>query len=103
AVQGLLTWRSMLALRDINARGALPEVLSGHVMRLLDRAVPHQMFSEHVAIPGLINGILGLDLNVPERQLECAPQLPPSWPHVALRRFPFGKDKLSLQLRNASG
>jgi hypothetical protein len=103
AVQGLLTWRSMLDLRRLNARGAMPEALSGHVMRLLDHGVPHQMFSEHVAIPGLVNGILGLDLNVPARRLDWAPQLPPSWPQAGLRRFPFGKDKLDLQLWNEPG
>ncbi|MCW5982148.1 MAG: hypothetical protein KIT09_28940 [Bryobacteraceae bacterium] len=103
AAQGNLTWRAMLALRDLNARGAMPEALSGASYRLLDRGVPHQMFSEHVAIPGLVYGIFGLDLDVPRRTLRWAPQLPPGWPEAALDRFAFGADRLNLRLVNAPG
>ena len=55
----------MTHLRMFNARGAMPESLSGSYYRLLDNGVPHQMFSELVGMPGLIDGILGLDPDVP--------------------------------------
>ena len=67
AVQGFSTWTSMTQLRTFNARGAMPESLSGSYYRLLDNGVPHQMFSELVAIPGLVDGVLGMDLDVPGR------------------------------------
>jgi hypothetical protein len=89
AVQSLLTWRAMIALRDFDAPGDMPEVLTGNFYRLLDNAVPHQMFSEMTAIPGLVDGILGLDLDVPNRALKWSPRMPPSWPTVSLKGLPL--------------
>jgi len=103
AAQAFLTWQSMLALRNFDAPGDMPEVLSGTYYRLLDNAVPHQMFSEMTAIPGLIDGILGLDLDVPSHMLKWAPNVPPNWPSVAVSRFPYGLEKLDFELREGSG
>lgn len=99
AVQGFSTWMSMIRLRGFNARGAMPEVLTGLYFRLLDNAVPHQMFSELTAIPGFVDGVLGLDLDVPNSQLTLSPHLPPDWPDVMVRQFPFGKEKLDLDVQ----
>lgn len=93
----------MLALRDFNSPGNMPEVLSGIYYRLLDDAVPHQMFSEMTAIPGLVDGILGLDLDVPNHALKWIPSLPPSWPSVALQGFPYGLARMDFELRQSSG
>jgi hypothetical protein len=79
----------MIALRDFDAPGDMPEVLTGNFYRLLDDAVPHQMFSEMTAIPGLVDGILGLDLDVPNRALKWSPRMPPSWPTVSLKGLPL--------------
>jgi hypothetical protein len=98
ALQGFSTWVSMIRLREFSARGAMPEVLTGSYLRLLDNAVPHQMFSELTTIPGLVNGVLGLDLDVPQRSLTLSPHLPPDWPDVMVRQFPFGQEKLGLEL-----
>ncbi|HKS73662.1 MAG TPA: GH116 family glycosyl hydrolase [Terriglobales bacterium] len=102
-IQAFLTWRAMLALRDFNAPGDMPEVLTGIYYRLLNEAVPHQMFSEMTAIPGLVDGILGLNLDVPDHALTWNPNLPPSWPSVALQRFPYGQGKMDLELHQSSG
>ncbi len=102
-VQAYLTWRAMLNLRHFDARGDMPEVLTGIFYRLLDDAVPHQMFSELTALPGLVDGLLGLDLDVPHRRLHWTPHLPPSWPSVSLRRFPYGQEHLNLELHQAPG
>jgi Mannosylglycerate hydrolase MGH1-like glycoside hydrolase domain len=101
--QAFLTWRGMLALRDFAAPGDTPEVLAGNYYRLLDNAVPHQMFSEISAIPGLVEGILGLDPDVPGRALKWTPRLPPGWPDVSLKAFPFGRDKIDFVLHQAPG
>ena len=103
AVQAFLTWRAMLRLRFFDAPGDMPEVLTGTYYRLLDDAVPHQMFSELTAIPGLVDGVLGLTLDVPNRVLKWTPNLPPSWPNVSLREFPYGQETIDLELRQSSG
>lgn len=103
AVQAFLTWRAMLKLRLFDAPGDMPEVLTEIYYRLLDDAVPHQMFSELTAIPGLVDGILGLKLDVPDHALTWSPNLSPSWPKVSLRQFPYGPEKMDLELRQSSG
>jgi len=103
AVQGFITWMSMTRLRMFNARGAMPESLSGSYYRLLDNGVPHQMFSELAGMPGLIDGVLGLDLDVPGRVLHLTPHLPPAWPDIAVRQFPFGQGQLSIELHQEPG
>jgi hypothetical protein len=103
AAQGFITWMSMTHLRTFDARGAMPESLSGTYLRLLDNGVPHQMFSELVGIPGLVDGVLGMDLDVPGRILHLTPHLPPMWPDVAVRQFPYGQGQLSIALHQASG
>lgn len=103
AVQGFLTWTSMTNLRMLNGLGAMPESLSGSYYRLLDNGVPHQMFSELTAMPGLVEGVLGLDLDVPGRILRLAPHLPPAWPDVAVSQFPNGNGRLNIQLHQEPG
>ena len=103
AVQAFIAWMSMTRLRMFNARGAMPESLSGSYYRLLDNGVPHQMFSELVGMPGLIEGVLGMDLDVPGDILRLTPHLPPVWPDVAVRQFPYGRGQLSIQMHQAAG
>ena len=103
ATQGFLTWMAMVGLGMFNARGAMPEVLSGASYRLLDNSVPHQMFSESAVIPGFVNGVLGLDPDVPQRALRIAAHLPPGWPQCSIRQFPFGPEKLDLIMRQRPG
>ena len=98
AVQGFITWMSMTCLRSFSALGAMPESLSGSYYRLLDNGVPHQMFSELVAMPGLIEGVLGMDPDVPSAVLHLTPHMPPRWPDVAIRQFPFGQGKVNFEL-----
>lgn len=103
AAQGFITWMSMTHLRMFNARGAMPESLSGSYYRLLDNGVPHQMFSELAGMPGLIDGVLGIDLNVPLNVLDLTPHMPPAWPSVAVRQFPFGQGQFSIELHQEPG
>ncbi len=103
AAQAFLTWTSMLRLRWFNARGAMPEVLSGTSYRLLDNAVPHQMFSELAVIPGFVQGVLGLEPDAARRRIRFAPHLPPQWPMAAVRRFPYGGQRLALEARQQQG
>jgi hypothetical protein len=103
AIEGFITWTSMTRLRMFNARGTMPESLSGSYYRLLDNGVPHQMFSELNAMPGLIEGVLGLDFDVPRRVIRLSPHLPAAWPGVAVHQFPYGQSRLSIELHQTSG
>ncbi len=103
AAQGFLTWMSMVRLRSFQSRGAMPEVLSGGSLRALDNGVPHQMFSEHTVVPGFVQGILGLEPDVPRRVLRLGPHLPAAWPEISVSRFPYGNQSLSMDLRQAPG
>ncbi len=100
--EAMLMWRSMLQLRNFDAPGDLPEALSGSYYRLLDEGVPHQMFSELTAVPGLVEGVMGLDLDVPRNALRWRPHLPPSWPWATVRDFPYGKERMNFSLRQAA-
>lgn len=102
-VQAFLTWRAMLKLRNFDAPGDMPEVLTGTFYRLLDDAVPHQMFSELTAIPGLVDGLLGLELNVPNHALTWDPNLPPGWSQVLLQNFHYGQQKMDFAIHQKSG
>jgi hypothetical protein len=93
----------MVDLRTFNARGALPEMMFGRYLRIYDSSAPHQQFSELSFIPGLVDGILGLELDVPRRALRFHPHLPPSWPELRLNRFPYGNQKLGISLRQSPG
>ena len=103
AVQAFTTWMSMIRLRMFNARGAMPESLSGAYYRLLDNGVPHQMFSELLAMPVLVEGVLGMQLDVPSGVLRLTPHLPPQWPDLALRELPFGHGRVSVELHQEPG
>jgi glycogen debranching enzyme len=100
-VQAFRTWMAMVELRTFNVRGALPEMLFGTYYHLFDTSVPQ--FSELSFIPGLVDGILGLSLDVAKRALTFHPHLPPCWPEVQLNRLPFGNEKLRLKLSQEPG
>jgi len=72
---------------------SMPESLSGHTIASR-YGVPHQMFSELVAIPGLVDGLLGMDRTPPRSPSD--PGLPP---RAGRLRFPIpcGQGQLSMQ------
>src|SRR5437016_11774385 len=80
-----------------------PLSLTRFFYRLLDHGVQHQMFLELVAMPLFIEFVLGMDLDVPHAVLHLAPHMPPRWPEVAVREFPFGQGKVSLELHQRPG
>lgn len=102
-IQGFISVTSMTHLRIFAARGAMPESLSGSFYRLLDNGVPHQMFSELNAMPVFVEGVLGMELDVPHNTLRLAPHLPPAWTGTSIRQFPYGKGQLNVQLHQALG
>jgi glycogen debranching enzyme len=84
-------------LTFLEARGYLPELLSGDRLRSLDAAVPHQLFATTGFMSTVLRGLLGLSVVGPTggspldpgAQVLLAPQLPPAWhaAHFANLRF----------------
>ena len=81
---GLQMLRNMAEWTFVDARGYLPEVVSGEYFRPLDTSVPHQLFSSFGYAIGLIRGLLGLEPRSPVGQLaglpvlRFAPNFPPN-------------------------
>ncbi|MDQ7065167.1 MAG: hypothetical protein Q9P90_13090 [candidate division KSB1 bacterium] len=84
---------------SVDAPGVMPEVISGEYFRPLETSVPHQLFSSSGFVAGLLRGLLGLDIDAPNRTLTLRPHLPPDWDELEVRRIPLGRDHLSLKLR----
>jgi hypothetical protein len=94
-------------LTFLEARGYIPELLSGDRLRSIDAAVPHQLFATTGFASMLLRGMLGLregtdsgrraddDLAAP---LRLAPQLPPGWPFLHVKNIHWQKVVFDLDL-----
>lgn len=69
------------------SRGRNPEVISGRLYKPLDSAVPQQFFATSMIVTPLVRGLLGLEVDAPNRTLRLAPQLPPTWNSVTVRNI----------------
>lgn len=101
SVEAFRTWRAMVRARTLTGLGPMPEVLDGQTFKLLDEGVPHQMFSELAVVNGFFDGLLGLRLDVPSRQIELAPRLPPMWDGLKVDRIPCGPGTLNLRIQRS--
>ena len=99
SVRGFHNWRSMIQARSLAGLGPMPEVFRGDRFQLLPDAVPHQMFSEVAVVSGFYEGLLGLEVNVPARQVRLAPRLPMEWDSLEVQRIPFGNETFDLAIR----
>ncbi len=91
-------WQAMVQARALGSEGAMPEVLRGDRFELLPGGVPHQMFSEIAVVNGFYEGLLGLEVDVPERRIRLAPRLPAAWDRLAVERIPFGAESFDLEI-----
>lgn len=80
------------------ARGRHAELLSGAFYRPLDQAVPHQFFATSMLVTPLLRGLVGWSQNAPLRQARLAPQLPPSWPALAVRGLRVGPVRVTARI-----
>jgi len=90
-----LTWAGAL--------GYHPELLSGDYYRIVETAVPHQLFSSAALVTSVVRGLLGLTGNTAERTLAFSPHLPPAWNRVRIRRFRIGNDLFDLTVEREAG
>ncbi len=96
-------WQAMVRARTLDALGPMPEVLDGRCFQRLAEGVPHQMFSELAVVNGFFDGLLGLQVDVPARQVELAPRLPPTWNMLQVDRIPCGTGFLDLRIQRGRG
>ncbi|MDZ7359998.1 MAG: GH116 family glycosyl hydrolase [candidate division KSB1 bacterium] len=107
---GLQMLRNMAEWTFVDARGFMPEVVSGEYFRPLDTSVPHQLFSSFGYAVGVIRGLLGLEMRSPVSQLAGSPVLrfiphfPPNWNEVVIKNIRAGKSIFDLHYeRNLGG
>ncbi|MGH7452421.1 MAG: MGH1-like glycoside hydrolase domain-containing protein, partial [bacterium] len=110
AIAGVQMLRNMAEWTFVDARGYMPEVVSGEYFRPLDTSVPHQLFSSFGYAIGVIRGLLGLKPRSPVGQLagspalRFAPSFPPNWEEVRIRNIRVGKSIFDLHYaRNLGG
>jgi hypothetical protein len=78
------------ALTFLEARGFIPELLSGDRLHSVDAAVPHQLFSSAGLVSTVVRGLLGLrepPATDRDAALRLAPALPPAWSTLTVERL----------------
>ena len=79
--------------------GRHPELLSGTFYQPLDQTVPHQFFATSALVTPLLRGVIGWEPDAPLGRARLAPQLPPDWPEVAVRRLRAGPTTTDVEIR----
>ena len=93
-------------LTFLEARGYIPELLSGDRLRSIDAAVPHQLFATTGFMSTVIRGLLGLSVVAPDggsplgpgAMLRLAPQLPPTWHSARFSNLRFREAVVDIEL-----
>ena len=79
--------------------GRHPELLSGTFYQPLDQTVPHQFFATSMLATPLLRGVFGWEPDAPLGRARVAPQLPPDWPEVTVRRLRAGATTTDVAIR----
>ena len=85
------------------ARGRHAELLSGAFYRPLDTAVPHQFFASSMLATPLLRGLVGWSADAPRHAARLAPQLPPSWGQLEVKRLSVGDSRLDVRIVQGAG
>ena len=97
-------WQYVDALADLTfleARGFIPELLSGDRLRSIDAAVPHQLFATTGFASALMRGLVGLEET--DSGLRLAPNLPAGWPYLRVKRLWFRGARANVEIRRQAG
>ncbi len=97
-------WQYVDALADLTfleARGFIPELLSGDRLRSIDAAVPHQLFATTGFASALMRGLVGLEET--DAGLRLTPNLPASWPYLRIKRLWFRGARANVEIRRQDG
>ena len=97
-------WQYLEALSELTfleARGYLPELLSGDLLRSVDAAVPHQLFATTGFVSGVMRGLVGLEEG--DRGLRLTPHLPPGWDFLRVKNIRWREGRGDLEVRRDAG
>ncbi len=68
----------------------------------MDATVPHQFFAASMLAMPLLRGVLGWEPDAPSGRATLAPQMPPEWGLVRVRRLKVGRTELNAVLERTS-
>ncbi len=101
--RGAAAWQYLDALADLTfleARGYMPELLSGDLLRTVDAAVPHQLFATTGFVSTAMRGMVGLQEGA--SGLRLSPQLPPGWSFLRVRNLHWRDARGTLEIRRGA-
>jgi hypothetical protein len=101
--RGAAAWQYLDALADLTfleARGYMPELLSGDLLRAVDAAVPHQLFATTGFVSTAMRGMVGLQ--EADNGLRLSPQLPPGWSFLRVKNLRWRDARGTLEIRRAA-
>lgn len=85
------------------SRGRIPENFSGAYYSVMDATVPHQFFAASMLPLPLMRGVIGWEPDAPNGRATLAPQLPPEWGLVRVRRLRAGRTEVDAVLQRTFG
>jgi hypothetical protein len=107
-------WAYLDGLADVTfleARGLIPELLSGDRLRSVDAAVPHQLFATTGLMSTVTRGLLGMSVAAAPGEpvvgagaaVRVAPQLPPAWPSARFANVRFRESVFDVFVEQGAG
>lgn len=75
--------------------GSPAELLNGEIYRPLDQSVPNQIWSSGNTLSAFIEGLLGFNANVFEKNITFKPAIPLNWKFLQVNNLKVGKGKLN--------
>jgi glycogen debranching enzyme len=95
-------WRDLVPWFGLDALGHAHEVLRGDAFVPERESVPDQTWSAAGFLSSAVSGMLGLHLDAATRHLGFAPQLPPEWASLRVRRIHLGAAMVSLAMTRSA-
>jgi hypothetical protein len=102
-------WAGYDLLRDLAtttldfARGRTPETVSGVSYTTTDSAATNQTSATSMLIPAVVTGLLGLQIDAPNRALQLEPHLPADWDALSVNQIRVGRDRVRMEMRRERG
>jgi glycogen debranching enzyme len=94
-------WHDLVPWFGLDAPGHAHEVLRGDAFVPERESVPDQTWSSAAFLSSAVSGMLGIHLDGGTRQLRFAPQVPPEWASLRVRRINLGATTVGLAMRTS--
>lgn len=86
-----------------NSLGSVTELFSGAINVWPAEGVHHQGFASAGAVLPLVRGLLGLEVNAPEKTIVFAPHLPADWKELHVSNIKVGSTVVNLEYTRSHG